>query len=70
VTEDWKTKVYQVTNKYPLSNQFNADERGLFDQQMPRKSMIQTRKKCKGGKQSKERLFFSVVVLMVESYSF
>jgi hypothetical protein len=68
VTEDWKSKLYQVTNKYPLSNQFNADETELFDQHMPRKSLIQKGEKCKGGKQSKERLF-SVVVLMVKSYS-
>jgi hypothetical protein len=69
VIEDWKAKPYQVTNKYPLSNQFNADETGLFDQQMPRKSLIQKREKCKGGKQSKERLFSSVVMLIVKSYS-
>jgi hypothetical protein len=68
VTEDWKAKLYQVTNKYSLSNQFNADETGLFEQQKPRKSLIQKGEKCKGGKQSKERLFFSVVVLMVKSY--
>jgi hypothetical protein len=69
VTEDCKAKLCHVTNKYPLSNQFNADDTGLFDQQMPRKSLIQKGEKCKGGNKSKERLFFSVVALMVKSYS-
>jgi hypothetical protein len=30
VVEDWKSKLRQVINKYPLSNQFSADETGLF----------------------------------------
>jgi hypothetical protein len=54
--EDWKSKLRQVINEYPPSNQFNADEAGLFYRQMPRKSLIQKGEKCKGRKLSKERL--------------
>jgi hypothetical protein len=48
--EAWKSKLH------PPSNQFNADEAGLFYLQIPRKSLIQKGEKCKGGKLSKERL--------------
>jgi hypothetical protein len=47
--QDWKAKLYQVTNKYPLSNQFNADEMGLFDRQIPRKSLIRKGKNVNVG---------------------
>jgi hypothetical protein len=48
--ENWKSKLHQVINKYPPSNQFNADETGLFYRQMPRKCLIQKGDKSKGGK--------------------
>jgi hypothetical protein len=57
--EAWKSKLHQVINEYIPSNQFNADEAGLFYRQMPRKSLIQKGEKYKGGKLSKERLIFS-----------
>jgi hypothetical protein len=47
--EDWKSKLHQVINEYPPSNQFNAEETALFYRQMPRKSLIQKGEKCKGG---------------------
>jgi transcriptional regulator with XRE-family HTH domain len=47
--EDWKSKLHQVINEYPPSNKFNADETGLFHQQMPRKSLIQRGKNVKMG---------------------
>jgi hypothetical protein len=40
LVEDFKSKLCQVINKYPPSDQFNADEAGLFHPQMPRKSVI------------------------------
>jgi hypothetical protein len=54
-SEDWKSNLHQVINKYPLSNQLNAEKRGLFCRQMPRQSFIQKGEKCTGGKLSKER---------------
>jgi hypothetical protein len=49
---DWKSKLHQVMNEYPPSNKFNADDTGLFYQQIPRKILIQKGEICKGGKQS------------------
>jgi len=36
--EDWKEKLHQIT-KYPLSNQFNADEMELCYCQVPRREL-------------------------------
>jgi hypothetical protein len=66
--EDCKSKLRQVINEYPPSDQFNAHEAGLFYQQMPRKSLIQNGEKCKGGKLFMERLsVLSAVVPLVKS---
>jgi hypothetical protein len=64
--EHWKSKLHQIINEYPPSNQFNTDETGLFYRQMPRKSFIQKEEKCKGGKIPQERLnvLFFVVPLV------
>lgn len=38
--EDWKSKLHQVINEHPLSNQFKTEETGLVCPHMPRKSFI------------------------------
>jgi NADH:ubiquinone oxidoreductase subunit len=54
--EDWKSKVHHIMDEQPPSNQFNADEIGLFYQHNPRNSLIQKREKGKSGKISVARL--------------
>ena len=39
--EDWKSEVHHVMDEYPPSNQFNADEMGLFYWHMPKKSLTE-----------------------------
>jgi hypothetical protein len=53
--EEWKSKLHQVINEYPPSNQFHEDETGLFQRQMPIKNLLQKGEKCNGGKIYKER---------------
>lgn len=68
--EDWKSKVCQVMNEYPPSNQFNADEMGLFYRHVLGKSLIQKGEKGKSGKISRKRLLFPVLLLLVKVKAF
>ena len=38
--EDWKSKLHQIINEHPLSNQFKTDEKGLVYPHMLRESFI------------------------------
>ena len=51
-----ETELPTILKNYELENIFNADEFGLFYQQLPSRSLSKKGEKCSGGKRSKVRV--------------
>ena len=56
VVVDWTAKLADITAGYADEDQFNTDETGCFWRQTTTKTLFLKGEKCKGGKQSKERV--------------
>ena len=57
MTASWSEAYFPTTlSKYELKDIYNADEFGLFYQELPDKSLDYKDERCSGGKYSKVRL--------------
>lgn len=65
IVADWLTKLPEIHASYKPEDIFNIDETGLFYRQTPRKSYVEMKDSCIGGKQSKLRLTVCLFTNMV-----
>lgn len=54
--EQWMINLPQMCSSYKPENIYNIDETGLFFMQVPRRSYVESKDSCIGGKSAKKRL--------------
>ena len=62
VLESWNERLRELTRGYAPRDVWNLDEIGCFWKIMPEKSLSQKRKRCRGGKNAKQRLTVAFIV--------
>ncbi|XP_068756432.1 tigger transposable element-derived protein 6-like [Montipora capricornis] len=54
--ESWSERVKELTKGYAAAEIWNEDEIGAFWRALPRKSLSEKGKRCRGGKNAKQRI--------------